>query len=71
MRIESRKDNEHKATTNQINKERTSGYNVEETTTFWFEFNKALEYIYFGETCDENNHIKTSLINLRFHLGFQ
>lgn len=37
--------------------------NIKDTTTFSDESSKTLEYIYFGNTCDENNNIRTCNIN--------
>ena len=33
--------------------------NAFNTTTFYDEFSKALEYTYFGDNCDENDDIQT------------
>ena len=45
-----------------VKKVRTA-INNEDTTTFCNELNKILEYIYFDDTCDANDDIKTCNIN--------
>ena len=45
-----------------VKKVRTA-INNEDTTTFCNELNKILEYIYFDDTCDANDDIKTFNIN--------
>ena len=64
------KGEECKATTNQIdveneppvNKVKTE-INVEDTKTFYNEFNGELEYIHFGDTADESDDSETSDID--------
>ena len=70
MRGRSERNKEPKTTTNLIDiekeppvKKRRTTINVEDTATFCNEFSKALEYMYFGDTCDENDEIKICNIN--------
>lgn len=44
--------------------EARTAVNVEDTIKFCNEFSKALEHIYYGGICDENDDIETCKTNL-------
>ena len=61
-----RKNRDLKAITNQIDiekeppvKKARTVRNSEDPTTFYYEFSKPLEYIYFSDTCNKNDDIET------------